>query len=64
MDVSSIAAFASANAMANARQEVSLSVLKKAMDIQEQSAMQLLEALPPVQAPSTGAAGGVIDTWV
>ncbi|MBL8443790.1 MAG: YjfB family protein [Zoogloeaceae bacterium] len=64
MDVSSIAAFASANAMANARQEVSLSVLKKAMDIQEQSAMQLLEALPPVPAPSTGAAGGVIDTWV
>lgn len=64
MDVSSIAAFASANAMANARQEVSLSVLKKAMDIQEQSAMQLLEALPPVPAASTGGTGGVIDTWV
>lgn len=64
MDVSSIAAFATANAMANVRQEVSLSVLRKAMDIQEQSAMQLLEALPPVPVANAGAAGGVIDTWV
>jgi hypothetical protein len=38
-------------------------VLKKAMDIQEQSAMQLLEALPPVPAAPAGTAGGVIDTW-
>ncbi|MCK9260952.1 MAG: YjfB family protein [Azoarcus sp.] len=64
MDVSSIAAAASANAAAQVQQEVSVSVLKKAMDIQEQSAMQLLEALPPVPAAPTGTAGGVIDTWV
>lgn len=63
MDVSSIAAFASANAMANVRQEVSLSVLKKAMDIQAQSAIQLLDALPQVPATSSASVGGVIDTW-
>lgn len=64
MDVSSIAAFASANAMTNARQEISLAVLKKAIDVQEQSALQLLEALPAVPSVNTGSTGGVIDTWV
>nr|MBL8455431.1 YjfB family protein [Zoogloeaceae bacterium] len=63
MDVSSIAAFATANAMAQTRQQVSLAVLKSAMDIQKQSATQLLEALPPLPAANSGAAGGVIDTW-
>ena len=63
MDVSSIAAAASANSAAQLQQEVSVSVLKMAMDIQEQSALQLLEALPPVPAASGGTAGGVIDTW-
>lgn len=65
MDVSSIAAAASANAMAQIQQQVSVSVLKKALDIQSQSALQLLEALPPVPAPAApvGTAGGVIDTY-
>lgn len=61
MDVSSIAAAASANAMAKTQHTASLMVLKKAMDIQEQSALQLLEALPP-PVPA-GSAGSVIDTW-
>jgi hypothetical protein len=64
MDVSSIAAAASANSMAQVQQQASVSVLKKALDIQEQSAMQLLQALPaPQQAAPVGTAGGVIDTW-
>lgn len=64
MDVSSIAAAASANSMAQVQQQASVSVLKKALDIQEQSALQLLEALPePVAAPVGSATGGVIDTY-
>jgi hypothetical protein len=38
-------------------------VLKKTMDIQEQSAIQLLQAIPQPPAPSVGTAGGYIDTW-
>lgn len=63
MDVSSIAAAASANAAAQVQTQASVSVFKKALDIQEQTAMQLLEALPPVPAAPTGTSGGVIDTW-
>lgn len=61
MDVSAIASAASANAMAEVQQEAAVSVLKKTMDIQEQSAMQLLQAIP--QPPALGTAGGYIDTW-
>lgn len=64
MDVSAIASAASANAMAEVQQEAAISVLKKIMDIQEQSAMQLLQAIPQPPAPaSVGTAGGYIDTW-
>lgn len=65
MDVSSIAAAASANAASQLQADVSVSVLKKAMDIQESSAMQLLQAIPaPPPSPSVGStSGGVIDTW-
>ncbi|MBP6801651.1 MAG: putative motility protein, partial [Zoogloea sp.] len=38
MDVASIAAAASSNAMAGVQHEAAVSVLKKTMDIQEQSA--------------------------
>lgn len=64
MDVSAIASAASANAMAEVQQEAAVSVLKKTMDIQEQSAMQLLQAIPQPPAPAaSGTAGGYIDTW-
>ncbi len=63
MDVSSIAAASTANAMARVQQEASVSVLKQALDIQEQSAMQLLQAIPLPQAIPLGTAGGLIDTW-
>ena len=64
MDVASIAAAASANAMAEVQHEAAVSVLKKTMDIQEQSAMQLLQAIPQPPAPvASGTSGGYIDTW-
>lgn len=64
MDVASIAAAASSNAMAEVQHEAAVSVLRKTMDIQEQSAMQLLQAIPQPPAPvSAGTAGGYIDTW-
>lgn len=64
MDVASIAAAASSNAMAEVQQEAAVSVLKKTMDIQEQSAMQLLQAIPQPPVPvASGTAGGYIDTW-
>ena len=63
MDTASIAAAISANAMADVQHEASISVLKKAMDIEQQSAMQLLQAIPQPPAPSVGTAGGYIDTW-
>ena len=64
MDVASIAAAASSNAMAEVQHEAAVSVLKKTMDIQEQSAMQLLQAIPQPPAPvGSGTSGGYIDTW-
>lgn len=64
MDVSSIAAAVSANSAAQLQADVSVTVLKKAMDLQESSAMQLLQAIPEPPAPSpVGTAGGYIDTW-
>lgn len=63
MDVSSIAAAASANSASQLRAQVSVSVLKMALDIQQQGALQLLEALPQPAAAPVGSVGGVIDTY-
>lgn len=63
MDVSSIAAAASANAMTQVQQQASVAVLKKALELQEQGALQLLQALPQPAASPVGTAGGVIDTY-
>ncbi|NMG34807.1 putative motility protein [Azoarcus sp. TTM-91] len=63
MDVSSIAAAASANSASQLQTQVSVSVLKKAMDVQETHALQLLAALPPTPSGPVGATGGVIDTY-
>lgn len=46
MDVSSIASSASGLAAAKTQSEVSTTVLRKAMDIEQQSALTLLQALP------------------
>lgn len=63
MDVSSIAAAASANAAAKVQAEASVKVLKMALDMQAESALQLLEALPAPTPAVGSAAGGVVDTW-
>jgi len=52
MDVSSIAKLSTSIAETGQRQEVSLAVLKKAQQIQESTATQLLAALPSVQQPN------------
>ena len=61
MDVSSIAALATANSQARTQEQASLMMLKKAMEMQEQQAELMLQALQ-VSSPS-GSSGGVIDTW-
>jgi hypothetical protein len=48
MEVSTIASIATSMAQARTTQEVSVAVLKKALDSQASSAAALLEALPPV----------------
>ena len=62
MDVSSIASAASGNAMAQIQDKAATLVLRKALDAQEQSAMQLLQAVPAPPPMPIGTAGGVIDT--
>lgn len=63
MDVQSIAALASSMKVAETAQQASLLVARKALDIQESSAAQLLEALPAVPVAASGSAGSVVDTW-
>ena len=46
MEATAIAALASNNALAQVQQEASVEVLRKALDLQGESAMQLLQAIP------------------
>ena len=66
MNVATIAAAASANSAATVQAQASLLVLRKAMDLQQSHAVQLLQALPqPAVAPIPGATvGGSIDLFV
>ena len=56
MDVTSIGSLSTALSQAEVADAVGIRVLKKAMDIQEQSALQLLQALPqlPSNPPNLG----------
>ena len=66
MNISSVAAFASANAAQQNQDAVSIAVLKKALDIQAQGALQLIQALPATTASApvaSGNLGTVINTW-
>lgn len=56
MDISALASVSSSLSQARVGDAVGTLVLKKAMDIQAQSAMQLLEALPqvPSNPPNLG----------
>ena len=65
MEIGSIAAAATQNAATNLHQAVSIGVLKKAIDMQSENALALLQALPaPQPAPvPIGTSGGNIDTY-
>ena len=64
MNISALASAASANSPATIQGQASLLVLKKAMDLQQANAAQLLQSLPPPISPTPGATvGGVINTF-
>ena len=58
METSSIAALASSQAQINTATQTQVLVLKKAMDIEQQSALALLEALPSPPANDANLAVG------
>jgi len=57
MDVTSIASLATDMSNDRLQQAVGITVLKKAIDSQAESSLQLLQALPPL--PSMSSTGGV-----
>ncbi|MDR2924829.1 MAG: putative motility protein [Azoarcus sp.] len=64
MDITSIAASASANTAAQTRNIVGLTVLKKAIDIEAAGALALVQAAAAASPPApAGTAGGIINTW-
>ncbi|WP_341675661.1 putative motility protein [Niveibacterium sp. SC-1] len=63
MDVSSLAASASQAKLESVQGQASVAVLKKSMDIQQQQALQLLEALPQPVPVAPGQPGGVVNTF-
>lgn len=63
MDVSSIAALATDLTQAKTAQAVQLAVLKQAMDIQAQGAMQLIQAAAQVIPSNPPNLGNRIDTF-
>jgi len=66
MDTSAIAALATDMSNARVQQTAEIAVLKKAIDIQAEGALQLLQAMPPLPTLSStgGTAGQVINVAV
>ena len=63
MDVSSIAALATGMSQARTGEAVQIAVLKKAIDIQAEGAMQLLEAVSQVIPSNPPNLGNRVDTF-
>jgi hypothetical protein len=63
MDANGIASLASRIAGDQTRQDVGVAVLKKAMDAQASTAMQLLAALPRPQGANPPNLGNSVDTY-
>jgi len=62
METSAIASLATDMSNARVQQAVEISVLKKAIDIQAQGALQLLQAMPPL--PTLSSSGGLAGQLV
>ena len=62
MDISGVQTAAMASGL-DQRDTLGVSVLKKTMDIQKQTAMQLIESIPQVQSQPTGNLGNSIDVY-
>ena len=60
-NVASVAAYASAVSQAQVGDAVAISVLKKALDIQAQGVMQLIQAIPQVSG-TTETLGNNVNT--
>lgn len=64
MNISSVAAAVSTQSQTAVQGQAQLLVMKKAMDLQEANALQLLQALPqPVQAATGSSLGTVVNTF-
>jgi len=65
MSVSALTSAASASSAATVQNQASLVMMKKAMELQQANAAQLLEAVPPpAVGPTPGATvGGTIDIF-
>jgi hypothetical protein len=61
-NVSSIASTATQMSQAKTADAVAVAVLRKAMDIEAQSAAQLLQALPPVASNNPPNLGNSVNT--
>jgi len=61
MDVTGIASAATELSQARTGDAVAITVLRKALDIQEQSAMQLIQALPVTSNPPN--LGNAVNTF-
>ena len=63
MDISSVGSIPASISQASTGDAVAISVLKKSLDIQAQSAMQLIQALPQVTTNSPPNLGGSVNTF-
>ena len=62
MDVSAIASMATEMSQARTAESLQVAVLKKALDIQEQGALQLIEAASQVIPSNPPHLGNAVDT--
>lgn len=63
MDISSVGNISSALSQAKTGDAVGIAVLKKAMDLQAQTASQLIEALPQAGASNPPNLGNGVNTF-
>lgn len=63
MDINSIASASSALSQAKTGDAIAIAVLRKALDIEAQSALQLIQALPPIAANSPPNLGNSVNAF-